>query len=461
MVGERAAQHPHRQRLDELGALGHGQELTRLQQPALGVLPANERLDAVHLAGAEVELRLVVQHELVALEGQAQLLLHHERVRGVLLARGLVDDDAGGAVLALVHRGVRVLQQLLERLGVVGVEADAEARLDAQLHTLDHDLLGQLAAHAGEQRHGAGAVGGPGQHDAELVAAESRDGVVGAQGAVEALGDHLEQLVAGVVAEGVVDLLEVVEVDEHQGATLAAQAVLHRLAGDPPEQLAVGQAGERVVQGLVLVLGGVPAQSPRRPPGDQGEHRVQAEQAEPQVPDRAAGLGLHLGRDRVVRQVHLEHADRLAAGGSDHGLQHSHGRARRLLGVVDDLDVGAAGRGRPEGGVAGGDGAEHAAVVGERHAAGEAAQSQPRDRPVEQREVGGRPQPLELAVAEPRGEVGAGEGRPDRHLVDDGRLRAALVAPALERLVVVPAQQHGAEHRDRHEARGRVDDEQA
>ncbi len=83
------------------------------------------------------------------------------------------------------------------------------------------------------------------------------------------------------------------------------------------------------------------------------------------------------------------------------------------------------------------------------------------DGAVEEREVGGRAQPLELVVAEPGGEVGAGEGGPDRHLVDDGGLRAALVASALERLVVVPAEQDGAEHRHRHEARGSVDDEQA
>ena len=78
------------------------------------------------------------------------------------------------------------------------------------------------------------------------------DGVAGAQQADEPAGHGLEEAVPGLVAQRVVGVLEVVEVDEEGG---------HRVAGPPrPDQhlvgpvqdeLAVGQSGQRVVQGTV------------------------------------------------------------------------------------------------------------------------------------------------------------------------------------------------------------------
>ena len=52
----------------------------------------------------------------------------------------------------------------------------------------------------------------------------------GADGRGQPLGDDLEQPVADVVAEGVVDLLEPVEVDEHEGDRAVVQRLLRPLA---------------------------------------------------------------------------------------------------------------------------------------------------------------------------------------------------------------------------------------
>ena len=46
-VGQRAAQHPPRQLVDEVGLLGQRQERVRVQQSARRMLPAHERLEAV------------------------------------------------------------------------------------------------------------------------------------------------------------------------------------------------------------------------------------------------------------------------------------------------------------------------------------------------------------------------------------------------------------------------------
>ena len=90
------------------------------------------------------------------------------------------------------------------------------------------------------------------EQDRELVAAEARGGVGGADARRHALG-HLEQdPVAGRVAEAVVDGLEVVEVDEQHGHPDAvAQRPRDRVADALVEQRPVGQVGDRIVEGLV------------------------------------------------------------------------------------------------------------------------------------------------------------------------------------------------------------------
>src|SRR5207302_2499426 len=78
---------------------------------------------------------------------------------------------------------------------------------------------------------------------------------------------HLgQQLVTGGVAEAVVDQLEVVQVHIEDGSPVAAPAgTRQRLSDTVVEELTVGKAGERVVEGLVpegllerLAVGDVP-----------------------------------------------------------------------------------------------------------------------------------------------------------------------------------------------------------
>ena len=64
-----------------------GDELHRRHQPALGVLPADERLEAEERAGVEVDHRLVVHAQLAALDGAVQLVAGAQVVdRAVVLA---------------------------------------------------------------------------------------------------------------------------------------------------------------------------------------------------------------------------------------------------------------------------------------------------------------------------------------------------------------------------------------
>ena len=89
--------------------------------------------------------------------------------------------------------------------------------------------------------------------DGEFVAADAGDGVGLAQQRAQPLADFLDELVAGIVAERVVDLLEAVEIEHQQGDLLARAAIAgQRLGQAILEQGAVGEAGELVVQRLVL-----------------------------------------------------------------------------------------------------------------------------------------------------------------------------------------------------------------
>ena len=89
-------------------------------------------------------------------------------------------------------------------------------------------------------------------HHRELVAAEARDHVLGAQARAQARSDRHQQLVAGGVAEAVVDRLEVVEVDEQHREL--APPVADRGLDLVGEQRPVGEVRERVVVGLVVEL---------------------------------------------------------------------------------------------------------------------------------------------------------------------------------------------------------------
>jgi hypothetical protein len=102
------------------------------------------------------------------------------------------------------------------------------------------------------------------------------------------LGDDAQQLVAGMVAERVVDVLEAVQVDQDDRSGRSSLVALDGMLRPLAEPLAVGQPGQRVVQGLVLVLGGVAAQAAGRRPGDERQDGVQRREPGGQPPVGAA-----------------------------------------------------------------------------------------------------------------------------------------------------------------------------
>lgn len=102
-----------------------------------------------------------------------------------------------------------------------------------------------------------------GREDDELVAADPRDGVAVPKRTPQPIRDDDQQLVAEQVAEAVVDVLELIDVDEQQAHSVAGQGPAPG-GGQPGEQqLAVGQAGQGVVQRPVVVQVGQRLEQPR------------------------------------------------------------------------------------------------------------------------------------------------------------------------------------------------------
>ena len=372
-----------------------------------------------------------MQHQLVVFQGPPQLALHDQPLGRVGGGRRLVDDDPRGSALSLVHRGVGALEQQLHRVPVRRVQRDPEARLDAERNLLEDELGSQLLTDPGEQLRRVRSVWNAGQDQAELVAPQPRDRVVGAQGGQQPLGDDAQQLVARVVAERVVDVLEAVQVDQDDRAALAALAALDGLLRPFAEPFAVGQAGQRVVQRLVLVPGGVAAQAPGRGPRDERQHRIQRAEPGRQPHVRAAHLRLDVLGDGAVGQVELQHPGRLAGGRGDDRLQHADHLAGCAVGILDDGDVGVADRGGAEGRMCGGQGSCGGPVIGEHDPSLEAAKAQPDDRTIEDGQVGGALEPLAFRGGQLVIEIGAGQGRRDRHLLDHRGLRPTMLQPAL------------------------------
>ena len=237
----RLAEHPPADLGDQPGLLEHRDELVRADDAARRVVPAQQRLHAVHVHRVEVEERLVQQVELAVGERGLQVHLQPEPVDHRRLHLG---REQRGAVLAhrlgAVQRDVGVAEQVLAGVAVALGDADAGGDRQRAVEAVEQERLAQHVAEplgeqlrAGRERHALG------EHH-ELVAAEPADRVAGPDRGREPGRDRAQQLVAGLVPERVVDLLEVVEVDEERGHRLLRRGGTGRASARPGRGSACG-----------------------------------------------------------------------------------------------------------------------------------------------------------------------------------------------------------------------------
>jgi len=89
----------------------------------------------------EVGLWLVVQDQLVALQGASQAAEQRQPSRAVLVDRGVVDDEPGVGLLGGVHGDIGVLQQLGGVAAVVGVDGDPDTGVQVEADPVQGERL--------------------------------------------------------------------------------------------------------------------------------------------------------------------------------------------------------------------------------------------------------------------------------------------------------------------------------
>jgi hypothetical protein len=221
-------QHPPAQRKDQPGLLGQRNELDGAQQAPRRVLPPDQGLDADHALRGQLEDRLEVEDQLLALDGPAELAPRpHRRQLGAVrrLVEHFVPRLAGA--LGRAHRDLGHPQELPGRHRAGTLHRDPDARARGQLDVLSMHGVAQCGQDA--VRDGLGV--GPGHEvrdqDGEVVGPQPRREARGRQAPHHPVGRRGQHGVADGVAVGVVDLLQVVEVDEQDGepGALAARAL--------------------------------------------------------------------------------------------------------------------------------------------------------------------------------------------------------------------------------------------
>ena len=136
-LAQRLVQHVQRERPDQARLLRHRDEGVWIDHASRRMRPAHERLDRPHLAVREHRLGLVVQHQLVLVQGTAELAHDREARVVALVGSDLVEVERRVLPLGAVHRDVGALDQQLGRVAVIGEDRDPDRRLDRERKLLD------------------------------------------------------------------------------------------------------------------------------------------------------------------------------------------------------------------------------------------------------------------------------------------------------------------------------------
>src|SRR5438046_2338293 len=179
-VPARLLEYPAADRDDEPGLLRQRHEVEREDHAALGVMPAQQRLEPVHAAALELHNGLEDQPKLIALEGVPQVRLHAGAGLG-RVAHGHVEhlETRPPLLLGMIHGEVGVAQQILD-LPVVRVaqrHADAGARED--LAALERKRRGERILDAPRRVLRVGQSSDLLEQKGKLIAPEPRHDVAG------------------------------------------------------------------------------------------------------------------------------------------------------------------------------------------------------------------------------------------------------------------------------------------
>src|SRR5260221_11225146 len=196
--------------------LGDRDEIGGRDEPALGMVPAKQRLERADAVMFEVEQGLVEQFELIAFEGEAQIGLQLPALLRAFV-EALLKEGVGAAARLLggVKRQVRAAQQGAAVFAVLRSDGDANAGRQSNLVAVDDNRLGDRSEDGAREPVDRVTVVAHGLEHDELVAAEPRDEMA-TRRILYAPAGFDQQCVAGGMTEGVIDGLELGEIQAMQ-----------------------------------------------------------------------------------------------------------------------------------------------------------------------------------------------------------------------------------------------------
>ena len=329
---------------DQVDLLGDRDEDVGAHQPELRRSPARQHLEPDQLAGADVDLLLVVGNELarrdalanadLQLVAEAQLVFHRRLEPRVVLAAvllGLRHCDVGLAQQRLEAQ-LRIVEHVALLVGVMRAgKPDRQRSFDRPVLELyrHSQRFDQVRGEPVDRFFAADLVR---QHDDEFVAAEAGEGAAPRNERFQPPRGFDQHLIAGLMPVDLVDLLEVVDPQQQQrDVALGGAGGFDQASGFGADAAAVEQAGQNVGFGQALraflgqfaladFLGQIdvapPAEDDQRDVEDQGvrgDHFGAAAHAQPCVyharHDRPAGADEQDDRGRRNPQP-----DHVAAG---------------------------------------------------------------------------------------------------------------------------------------------------
>ncbi len=127
-------------RNDQAGFLGNGDEPIRRHESVRRMLPAQQRLERHHAVRLDVDDRLIVNFQLPRLQRLPQTGLNRNALFQAPIHRGTEQlKIITPAILGLVHRGVRMPQELAHIRAIARKHADTDADRRDQLASIDND----------------------------------------------------------------------------------------------------------------------------------------------------------------------------------------------------------------------------------------------------------------------------------------------------------------------------------
>src|SRR5438477_4299422 len=136
---------PIAERHDQPDFLGHRDKLIGRDKTALWMIPAQQCLESADFAAGEIDERLIIEFEFVALERLAKIELQFTALLHLRVHFRLKEMVSAASIgLGAVKLHVGIAQELIGLAAVGRRHGDADAGADDQLVTLHLEWLGQL-----------------------------------------------------------------------------------------------------------------------------------------------------------------------------------------------------------------------------------------------------------------------------------------------------------------------------